>query len=151
MRASTRHHEVITVPADEAWAAITRPELLDRFFPGIAALSMAGDVRTVTLGTGLSLDEQIVLNDSLQRRFQYRIAGGFFKEHLATIDVLPLDEHSCLVSYASDAEPATMAVILGGAMRAALDSLKQQLESGEGPLVDALSGAAAAPVGAAAT
>lgn len=150
MRASTRHHEVIDVPADEAWAAITRPELLDRFFPGIVELSMAGDVRTVTLGTGLSLDEQIVLNDSLQRRFQYRIAGGFFKEHLATIDVLPLGQDSCIASYASDAEPATMAVILGGAMRAALDSLKAQLEAGEGPLVEALSGSAA-PVGAAAT
>ena len=143
MRASARHHEVIAVPADEAWAAVTRPELLDRFFPGIERCEVVGDVRTVTLRTGLSLEEHIVLNDALQRRFQYRIAGGFFREHLATIDVLPLDDERCLVSYASDAEPATMAVILGGAMRAALDSLKQQLESGEGPLVDALSGPAA--------
>ena len=150
MRASTRHHAVIAVPADEAWAAITRPELLDRFFPGIAELSVAGDVRTVTLGTGLSLDEHIVLNDGIQRRFQYRIQGGFFQEHLATVDVIPLDDGSCLVSYASDAAPATMAIILGGAMKAALDSLTQQLESGEGPLVDALSGSAA-PASAAAT
>lgn len=143
MRASTRHHQVIDVGADEAWAAITRPELLDLFFPGIERCEVDGDVRSVTLLTGLTLDEHIILNDAIQRRLQYRISGGFFREHLATIDVLPLDDDRCIVSYASDAEPATMAIILGGAMRAALDSLRTQLETGAGPLIDALSDPAA--------
>lgn len=140
MRATVRHHETLAVPADRAWAAFTRPELLDRFFPGIAAISMneAGDVRSVTLGTGLTLDERIIWNDDIQRRLQYRIEGSFFRDHLATVDVLPLDDDRCLIAYASDCEPATMAIILGGAMRAALDSVKQQLESDEGPLVEAL-------------
>jgi hypothetical protein len=136
MRASVRRERVIEVPAEVAWAVVGRPDLLHLWFPGIDACEVEGDVRTVTLGSGLRLDERVLTNDPLQRRFQYRISGAFFAEHLGTIDVLALDEARCLVVYSSDADPATMAIVLGGATGAALDELARQLEVGTGPAVE---------------
>lgn len=138
MRASVRRERVIGVPAERAWAVISRPELLHLWFPGVDACSVDGDTRTITLGSGLSLPETLLTNDPLQRRFQYRIAGGLFAEHLGTIDVVALDDDRCLVLYSSDADPATMAIVLGGATGGALDELARQLESGSGPVLDAL-------------
>jgi carbon monoxide dehydrogenase subunit G len=140
MRASQRRERVIAVPADEAWAVIGRPEVLHHWFPGIDDCHVEGATRTITTGMGLSLSEELLTNDSLQRRFQYRISGGFFKEHLASIDVISLDDGHCLVTYASDADPATMAIVLGGAMNGALEELAHQLEAGAGPALDALAG-----------
>jgi len=130
MRGSVRREVVIGVDADTAWRVVGRPDLLHHWFPGIVDCSVAGDIRTVTLGTGLTLDETILTCDPLQRRFQYRISGGFFTEHLASLDVVALDEASCLVTYASDAAPATMAIVLGGATGGALAELRRLLEAG---------------------
>lgn len=138
MRASQRRDRVIEVSADDAWAVIGRPELLHHWFPGIEDCVVHGGTRTITTGMGLSLSEELLTNDPLQRRFQYRISGGFFQEHLASIDVIALDEARCLVTYASDAEPATMAIVLGGATQGALTELARQLEAGAGPALDAL-------------
>jgi carbon monoxide dehydrogenase subunit G len=138
MRGSARREVVIDVPAAEAWRVVGRPELLHHWFPGIVDCRVAGDTRTIVLATGLSLVERILTNDPLQRRFQYRIAGGFFAEHLASVDVIALSDRSCLVIYASDAAPATMAIVLGGAMAAALAELRRQLEAGAGPAMSAL-------------
>jgi carbon monoxide dehydrogenase subunit G len=138
MRGSQRRERVIEVSADAAWAVIGRPEVLHHWFPGIDACVVDGGTRTITTGMGLTLAEELLTNDPLQRRFQYRISGGFFKEHLASIDVIALDEQRCLVTYASDADPATMAIVLGGAMHGALDELARQLEAGHGPALDAV-------------
>jgi hypothetical protein len=138
MRGSVRCQEVLAVPADRAWSAFTRPELLHHFFPGLVECRVEDDLRTVTLATGITMAERILTNDAIARRFQYRIEGGLFRDHLATVDVFALDDATCLVSYATDADPSTMAIVLGGAMQAALDELRHRLESGAGPLVDAL-------------
>jgi hypothetical protein len=138
MRASVRRERVIQVPAEDAWAVVSRPDLLHLWFPGIVACTVEGDARTITLGTGMHLAETLLTNDPLQRRFQYRIAGGVFAEHLGTIDVHALDDARCLVVYSSDADPATMAIVLGGATGGALDELARQLEAGTGPALDAL-------------
>ncbi len=138
MRGSERRQRLISVPADEAWAVVGRPELLHLWFPGIDACTVDGSTRTITTGMGLQLAEELVTNDPLQRRFQYRISGGLFKEHLASIDVLAVDDATCIVTYASDADPATRAVVLGGAMEGALAELARQLESGTGPALDAI-------------
>lgn len=137
MRASVRREVVVEVDAAAAWRVIGRPELLHHWFPGVVACEVVGDTRTVTLATGLSLDEAILTNDALARRFQYRITGGLFTEHLGTIDVIALGPGRCLVTYGSDAAPATMAVVLGGATGAALAELRRQLEARAGPAVEA--------------
>ena len=138
MRASVRRERIIGVSAARAWEVVGRPELLHLWFPGIADCTVGGTTRTITMETGMSLSETILTNDPLQRRFQYRIAGGLFAEHLASIDVIAVDADRCLVTYASDADPATMAIVLGGATNGALIELARQLESGAGPALDAV-------------
>ena len=129
-RGSVRREVVVDVDAATAWSLVGRPELLHLWFPGVVGCRVEGATRTVTLRSGLTLDEAILTRDPLQRRFQYRIRGGLFTEHLASVDVIALDERSCLVTYASDAAPAAMAVVLGGATAAALAELKRRLEAG---------------------
>jgi len=142
MRSSERRHRVIQVSADQAWAVVGRPELLHLWFPGVVGCTVDGATRTITTGIGAELVEEILTNDSIQRRFQYRISGGVFTEHLASIDVIALGDDRCVVVYASDVDPAPMAVVLGGAMHTALDELASQLERGSGPAVDAVAGLA---------
>jgi carbon monoxide dehydrogenase subunit G len=138
MRASVRRERIIGVSAERAWQVVGRPELLHLWFPGITSCEVKGDDRMVTLGSGMSLSEEILTNDPLQRRFQYRISGGFFAEHLSSIDVIALDDDRCVVTYASDVDPATMAIVLGGATNGALVELARQLETGAGPAVEAV-------------
>jgi Polyketide cyclase / dehydrase and lipid transport len=130
MRGSVRREVVIGVDADTAWRIVGRPELLHHWFPGVVACEVAGAVRTVRLATGIELEEAILTCDPLLRRFQYRISGGLFTEHLASVDVIALDDESCLVTYATDAAPAAMAVVLGGASGDALAQLRRLLEDG---------------------
>jgi carbon monoxide dehydrogenase subunit G len=137
MRASVRREVVVAAPADAAWAVVRRPDLLHLWFPGVVACTVEGDHRTITLATGLTQHEDILTNDPVQRRFQYRAVGGLFREHLASVDVIPLGVDRCLVTYASDADPATLAVVLGGTTAGALAELRRQVEAGAGPAVDA--------------
>ena len=138
VRASERRQQIIEVSADRAWQVVGRPELLHHWFPGIVDCVVDGRARTITTGIGVDLLEEILTNDPIQRRFQYRIAPGLFKEHLASIDVIELGPERCLVTYASDADPAAMAIVLGGATAGALAELARQLEAGAGPAIDAV-------------
>ena len=148
MRRSTARRElIIEVPAERVWSAVTRAELLHLWFPGMEASDVEGDQRTVVLGSGIRMAETLLANDPLQRRFQYRIAGGLFQEHLGTVDVIELGPDRCLVVYATDAAPAVMSIVLGGATLGAMVELKRQLESGTGPIVDALDALATEEVG----
>lgn len=124
-----RHVRVARSPG-EVWALIGDPARLPEWFPGIVAAEVDGDTRVVTTGAGLPMPEIIVTNDPLQRRFQYRITAPMFREHLSTIDVLDLDDGSCLVSYSADADPSVMALVIAGAAGNALQNLKDMLEGG---------------------
>lgn len=137
-RGSARREVVIGVPADQVWAVVSRPELIHLWFPGMAACQVDGDQRVITLASGIPLVETLLTNDPIQRRFQYRLNGGIFAEHLGTVDVHAIAPDRSLVVYSSDVSPAAMALVLGGATHGALEELRRQLESGEGPALDAL-------------
>ena len=137
MRASVRREVRIARGAAQVWAVVGRPELLHHWFPGMTDCSVDGTVRRVTLATGIVLEEHIVTNDAIQRRFQYKLAPGLFKDHLGTIDVLAISEADTLVTYASDCDPAALALVLGGATGGALEELKRQLDAGAGPALEA--------------
>ena len=77
--------------------------------------------------SGLPMPEKLLTIDHNQRRFQYRITAPLFVEHLSTIDVHDLDDGTCLVVYSVDAEPAVLALVIGGAARAALGHLPELL------------------------
>jgi len=135
--ATLRREIRINASADEVWKVVGRPEILYLWFPGIVSSVVDGNTRTVTTGTGIPMPEEIITNDSLQRRFQYRITAPLFRQHLATVDVLDVGDGTCMVVYSTDAEPAVMALVIGGATTGALEELKRQFDAGAGPALDA--------------
>jgi len=134
--ATLRREIRINASADEVWKVVGRPEILYLWFPGIVSSVVDGNTRTITTGTGIPMPEEIITNDSLQRRFQYRITAPLFRQHLATVDVLDVGDGTCMVVYSTDAEPAVMALVIGGATTGALEELKRQFDAGAGPALD---------------
>jgi hypothetical protein len=128
-RGSVRRHVRIHRSADDVWKLVGDPARLPEWFPGIEQATVDGDKRTIVTGAGLPMPEQIVTDDPLQRRFQYRITAPMFREHLSTLDVLDLDDGTCVVVYAADATPATMALIIAGAAGNALEHLRDLMEA----------------------
>ena len=126
---SIRHSVRVARPAGDVWALAGDPTRLHEWFPGITACSVDGTTRVITLGSGMSLPEEILVHDDLQRRFQYRITAPLFVHHRGTIDVIDLGDDTCLVVYQTDADPRTTALTISGGTAAALDQLKRQMET----------------------
>ena len=126
--ATVRRHVRINRPARVVWAIIGDAASLPRWFPGIAEVSVDGSHRVVTTAAGLPMPEEIITCDALLRRFQYRITAPMFRHHLSTIDVIDLEDGTCLAIYGVDAEPAVLALTIGGAAGAALEHLKAIVE-----------------------
>ena len=122
-----RQVHIERTPAD-VWALVGDPSRLPEWFPGITDAVIDGTSRIITTGAGLPMPEEIVTLDPLQRRFQYRITGPMFTEHLSTLDVLDLDDGTTLVVYGVDAVPATLALVIGGAAGNALEHLRTMME-----------------------
>jgi carbon monoxide dehydrogenase subunit G len=128
VRGSVRREVRIRCSPDEAWSWVGDPRRLPEWWPGITDCSVDGDERTVTLGSGVPMPERLLTIDRLQRRFQYRITGPLFREHTSTIDVHDLGDGTSLVVYSVDADPSTMALVIGGAAGNALGNLRRLLE-----------------------
>jgi hypothetical protein len=131
-RGTVRHEVRIRRAAADVWPFIGDPARLPEWFPGITGATVDGTSRTVITAGGMPMPEEIVTNDALQRRFQYRLAAPVVREHLSTIDVIDLEDGTCLVVYAADAVPDTMALIIAGAAGNALQHLRHLLERTEG-------------------
>jgi hypothetical protein len=125
---SVRHHIRIRRPAAEVWALAGDAARLHEWFPGITSCTVDGTDRTITLGSGMSMPERILVHDHVQRRFQYEITAPIFAFHRGTIDVLDLGDGTCVVVYQTDADPRTMALTIGGGTAGALDELQRQME-----------------------
>lgn len=123
-------------PARDVWAVVGDVGAIHRWFPGIVASSVGadddGEYRDVTTASGMTLRERIVTVDPVSRRFQYRILGAVFREHLATVDVIDLGDDTSLVVYGTDAVPDVIALVLGGASGAALEQLDRLVSDGTG-------------------
>ena len=126
---SMRHQIRITRPAATVWRLAGDVTRLHEWFPGIDSCDVKGNVRVITLGSGMSMPEEILVHDDIQRRFQYRITVPMFTYHRGGIDVIDLGDDTCLVVYSTDADPRAMALTIGGATAGALDELKRQMES----------------------
>ena len=140
--ASLRREIRIHAPADEVWKVCGRPEILYLWFPGIVSSPVEGNQRVIPTGMGIPMQEEIITNDSLQHRFQYRITSPLFRSHLATLDVIDIGDGTCMVVYSTDADPAPMALVISGGTYGALEELNRQFAAGSGPAL------AAAGVGA---
>lgn len=127
MRGTVRRQVRIKCSPEKVWDVVGDAARIPEWFPGIVAAVVDGDTRTITTGSGIPMAEQFWA-DPLQRRFQYRITGGIVREHLSTLDVLDLEDGTCLVVYGVDADPNTMALVIGGAAGNALEHLLELLE-----------------------
>jgi len=123
---AVRHHVRIPRPPDEVWALAGDPARLHEWFPGITSCQVEGAHRTITLGSGLPMPEEILVHDDVLRRFQYRITAPLFQFHRGTIDVLDLHDGTCVVVYTTEADPRTMALTIGGGTADALDELARR-------------------------
>jgi len=135
--ASLRREIRIHAPADEVWKVCGRPEILYLWFPGIVSSPVEGNQRVITTGMGIPMPEEIITNDSLQHRFQYRITSPLFRSHLATLDVIDIGDGTCMVVYSTDADPAPMALVISGGTYGALEELNRQFTVGCGPALEA--------------
>ncbi len=129
--ASVRKEIRIRREAADVWARVEDPGAIEDWFPGIVASTVDGNTRVITLGSGLVMPEEIITSDPIQRRFQYRITAPIFRNHLGTIDVIDLGDDTSLVVYSTDAEPRTMALVIGAATAGALAELRNQMEPEE--------------------
>ena len=132
-RGSVRHAIRLECPADTVWDVVGAPTRLAEWWPGIESCDVEGECRTITTRSGLPMPEQLLTVDSGLRRFQYRITSPLFVEHLSTIDVHDLADGTCLTVYSVDAEPAVLALVIGGAARAALARLPELLGVARSP------------------
>jgi hypothetical protein len=101
---------------------------LTEWFPGITECRVEGSHRTIVTEMGLPMEEDILTNNPIERRFQYRITTGLFREHLSTIDVLDLGDDTCVVQYSCDADPAPLALVIAGGAYDGLLTLKKLVE-----------------------
>jgi uncharacterized protein YndB with AHSA1/START domain len=127
-RASIRREVRVARPASEVWDLIGDPARIQDWFPGIVASEVDGTSRVITTGSGIPMPEEIVTLDPLQRRFQYRITAPIVREHLSTLDVVDLGDGTSLIVYSVDADPSTMALVIGGAAGNAIDNVRRILE-----------------------
>ena len=126
---------------DSVWKVVGRSDLLHHWFPGMSDCTVQTvdgvTTRTIVVGAGIPMPEEILINDPIQRRFQYRLTVPAFEFHRGTIDVIELAPDDTLVVYSTDCIPNAMALVIGGATGGALDELKAQFDAGEGPALDA--------------
>lgn len=125
---SIRHQIRIGRSADDVWARVRDAAGLHTWFPGLTDCQVDGNNRVIFLGSGMAMPEEILVNDDVQRRFQYRITAPIFRHHRGTIDVIELGDDECMVVYSTEADPRTMALTIGGGTAGALDELKRQME-----------------------
>jgi len=130
-RGTVRRQERIARTAEDVWALVGDPGRIQEWFPGIESSTVDGSSRVVVTGAGIPMPEEIITNDPIQRRFQYRIVAGMVREHLSTLDVLDLGDGTCLVVYSADADPSTMALVIAGAAGNALANLRRLMEGDE--------------------
>jgi hypothetical protein len=128
LRGSVRRQVRIARTPEDVWAIVGDPGRIQEWFPGIVASTVDGTTRVITTGAGIPMPEEIVTNDPLQRRFQYRITAPMFREHLSTLDVLDVGDGTSLVVYGADANPSTMALVIAGAAGNALEHLRDLME-----------------------
>lgn len=126
--ATVRYERRIKADPDTVWSIFCEPNSIPEWFPGVVSCTVEGSIRVITLGTGLSMPEEIMTIDPLLRRFQYKVTSPLYHFHLGTIDVIELGPLDSLCVYSTTAVPDALALITGGATDGALDEIKRMAE-----------------------
>jgi hypothetical protein len=88
--------------------------------------------RVIANYAGQTIVEQIVTNDPVRRRFQYKLDRALvpITYHLGTVDVIDLEDGTCLAMESTEIDPPALAFPLHAAIQAAFEELKRQVEEG---------------------
>lgn len=129
--ATVRNHIRITCPPGAIWDRIGDPCRIQEWFPGMSEVTVRDGRRFITNRIGQGIVEDIVTNDPVMRRFQYKLSQALVPvdHHLGTVDVIDLEDGTSLVVYSTEIVPAALAFALQGAIQAALAELKIQCEA----------------------
>ena len=126
--ASIRRHIFIDCDPQTVWKFVGAPERLHEWFP-ITSTRVEGNKRWITLYSGNIFEEDIVTLDHDLRRFQYSIVNNpLITSHRGTVDVIDDGRGGCLVMYSTDMEPEALALPIGGAAGAGLQTLKDMFD-----------------------
>jgi uncharacterized protein YndB with AHSA1/START domain len=128
---SVRNHIRIQRNAKDVWDVIADAASIADWFPSFVSSRIEGRDRIIVTKTGLPVTEEILRVDHDQRRLQYAIKpGGPIKEHRGTVDVIGLNDESCLVIYSTDVVPSVLALAISAGIEEALVNLCALMESG---------------------
>ncbi len=123
-RATVSHEIEIERAAAQVWELVGAPSRIHEWFPGITASEVAGDRRYITNRGGHRVQERILEHDVDRRRFEYELLLPVCTFHRGVIEVHEIASARCRVVYRTEAEPAALALAIGGAAGAALDQLR---------------------------
>jgi hypothetical protein len=129
--ATVRYERRIAAPADAVWDVVKDPASIPNWFPGITSCEVEGNIRTIHLANGIAMPEEIIVSDSITRRFAYRITSPLYSSHLGTIDVIELGENDSLCVYSTTAEPDVLALVIGGGSYGALQEIERLAVAGK--------------------
>lgn len=120
---SARTHRSFDATPDQVWSVLQDWADVGAWFPGIASCEVTDMTRTLTLGNGAVILEEVALDPEL-RRLEYRVVGGDIavEEHRATLDVLDVDGTTVVIS-AVRVLPDSRLKIFAGTLEPALDGL----------------------------
>jgi uncharacterized protein YndB with AHSA1/START domain len=124
-----RSHTVLDIPATDVWELVRDVTGIADWFPAMSTSSGDDRHRTVVLGDGSRLEEDIVTRDDVLRRLQYRAVGGDLAvtSHLGTVDVIDLGGNRTIVVYSTEIEPADLAPAFDTAISEAVAGLGDAL------------------------
>jgi hypothetical protein len=123
--ATVRFERRIAAPVDTVWSIFCDPASIVEWFPGVTSATVEGNVRVITLRSGIQMPEEILTIDPLIHRFQYRVTSPLYRMHLGTIDAIELGARDTLCVYSTTAEPHVMALVIGGGTFGALRQIEQ--------------------------
>jgi hypothetical protein len=97
--ATTIHDLALTVPADQAWAAVADVGAIDKLITFLGPVTVTGDIRRVDMGENGTVEELIVTVDPERRRLAYSVQNSpvGFTHHHSSMQVLPDGDGSRLI------------------------------------------------------
>jgi len=126
-------HVVLSIPAANAWSVVGDPSSISDWHPAITSSPTEGNRRTCTFPDGATLVEQISAHDDASMKYTYTIVEGAvpMRDYVSTIEVIPLDAHSCKLQWSGTFEPLgpepDVTAFVAGVYEAGLESVRARV------------------------
>ncbi len=122
----------ISKPAAQVWDAISDAgQLHTRVAPGMVTdtkLKQNGEVRIVTFGNGMVLEEYMISSDADTMRLAWSAQSDQWSHHNASLQVFSVDGGTCEAVWTADVLPHTASVLMEQFLNAGLGAMKAHME-----------------------